>query len=101
MVSNNIFVHPLPGDAELSPSSQRTRQIRIEKLIQAKMFRKKLVYPTNQTQITNSLPGRNVEFFLTLNHVVIALAIGHHELRRRIYRQKRCWGEGGGGVWGE
>lgn len=37
---------------------------------------------------------------LTLNHVVITLTTGHNELRRRIYWQKRCCGEGGGGVWG-
>lgn len=40
LVSNNIFVHLLPGDADVGPSSQRTRQIPMEKLIQAKIFRK-------------------------------------------------------------
>jgi hypothetical protein len=37
---------------------------------------------------------------LTLNHVVITLTIGRNELKRRVYRRKRCCGEGGGGVLG-
>lgn len=33
------------------------------KINSGEYVQKKLVYPTNQIQIKNSLPGRNVEFF--------------------------------------